>query len=362
MLNVIFSLDYEIHGNGDGCPFELMVEPTNRLLDLFDRYGAKLTIMADVAEILKFREYKEQFGRDDYYYDAIVAQLKDAVRRSHDVQLHLHCSYFNARYENGKWQQDWSEYNFAGLSETRISDVLAIGKTFLEEHLQPVDPNYRCYAFRAANWAVSPSRNVVRGLINNGFEVETSVFKYGRREGLVNFDYSQAPSNMVPWRANENDICRADESGPLLEVPIYCEARYLPAFISPNRIYRALSGRKHRLNYSSNGASRQRPGPWSKLASAFKRHAWKADFNQCTGAQLIGALKRAATTHHHEGQSLPFVLIGHSKLFTRQNERSLRSFLEFVAARPKAFRFGKYRDCYQPKARTESRRVAAATA
>ena len=56
MLSVIHTLDYEIHGNGDGCSHALMVEPTARLLDLFDQFGAKLTIMADVAEILKFRE------------------------------------------------------------------------------------------------------------------------------------------------------------------------------------------------------------------------------------------------------------------------------------------------------------------
>ena len=56
MLRIIFTLDYEIHGNGDGSPLALMVEPTNRLFNLFDEYGAKLTIMADVAEILKFKE------------------------------------------------------------------------------------------------------------------------------------------------------------------------------------------------------------------------------------------------------------------------------------------------------------------
>jgi len=36
------------------------------MLDQFDRYGAKLTILADVAEILKFKEYKEATGRDDF--------------------------------------------------------------------------------------------------------------------------------------------------------------------------------------------------------------------------------------------------------------------------------------------------------
>src|SRR5690606_24977817 len=157
----IHTLDYEIHGNGDGCPYELMVEPTNRMLDLFDRYGAKLTIMADVAEILKFREYRENVGRDDFHYQAIAAQLKDAVRRGHDVQLHLHCSYFNAQFKNGKWAQDWSEYNFAGLPPDRICEVVRIGKEFLETLLRPVVETYRCVAFRAANWSVSPSRNVV---------------------------------------------------------------------------------------------------------------------------------------------------------------------------------------------------------
>ena len=49
VVRVIFTLDYEIHGNGEGCPYELMVEPTARLLRLFDAYGAKLTIMADIA-------------------------------------------------------------------------------------------------------------------------------------------------------------------------------------------------------------------------------------------------------------------------------------------------------------------------
>jgi hypothetical protein len=334
VLNLIFTLDYEIHGNGDGNPDELMVEPTARLLDLLDRYGAKLTIMADVAEILKFREYRDQFGRDDYHYNAIVAQLRDAIARRHDVQLHLHCSYFNARFENGKWNQDWTEYNFAGLSEDRINEVLQVGKSFLENELRPVDPNYRCYAFRAANWAVSPSRNVVRALINNGFEIDTSVFKFGRRDGLVSFDYSHAPDSLGPWRADEEDICRENPVGKLLEFPIYSERRWLGAFVSWNRIQRVLSSRSHRLQ--QNGATAKVAGSarrnrFRKILLPFQRHAWKADFNQCTGRQLSSALKRASTTVKRNGQTTrPLVLIGHSKLFSRANERQLEIFLQEI--------------------------------
>ncbi len=92
-------------------------------------------------------------------------QLRGAVRRGHDVQLHLHASYFNSRYEQGRWQQDWSEYNFAALEAERLNQIVRLGKDYLETLLRPVWPAYECFVFRAANWAVSPSQNVVRALV-----------------------------------------------------------------------------------------------------------------------------------------------------------------------------------------------------
>jgi len=339
MFHIIFTLDYEIHGNGDGCSYALMVEPTRRMMALFERYGAKLTIMADVAEILKFKEYKEQTGRDDYHYGAIAEQLREAVRRGHDVQLHLHSSYFNARHENGRWVQDWSEYNFAGLPFERMDQIVRTGKQFLEDLLKLVSPAYECVAFRAANWAVSPSSNVVRALINNGIRIETSVFKHGRRDGLVSFDYSNAYSDLLPWPVDEDDVCRRNEAGKLVEVPIYCEQRWIGAFLTPSRIYRARMTRNHSVanDYVEAGVgSRAAKSPAEKIIGRLSMlthlHPWKADFNQCTGRQLVAALKRASHKYNGVVGELPFVLIGHSKQFTRANERSLQPFLEFIGA------------------------------
>ena len=134
MLQLVFTLDYEIHGNGDGCPLELMVEPTDRMLDLFDCYGAKLTIMAEVAEILRFREHAVTTGRDQFGYEAIVGQLRRAVASAHDVQLHLHPSYCRAVYRDGRWQQDYASYDLARLGQIKCAyqwrDVLAVGELF----------------------------------------------------------------------------------------------------------------------------------------------------------------------------------------------------------------------------------------
>jgi len=361
MLTSLFTLDYEIHGNGDGCPRELMIEPTDRMMDQFERYGAKLTIMADVAEILKFREYRDTTGRDDYHYEAIAEQLRAAIRRGHDVQLHLHASYINARHEGGRWLQDWADYNFAELPLERLEKLVRLGKDYLEQLLKPVRPEYRCMAFRAANWAVSPSRHVIRALVSNGIEIETSVFKHGRRKGLVSFDYTNAPSELVPWRVDENDICRRDEDGPLTEVPIYCERRWLGAFISVNRVYRAHLSRKHVVRDPGRtppAGSQSGQGLRGRILRAVRlalgRHAWKADFNQCSGRQLVAALQRAEARYGSPTSRLPFVLIGHSKLFTRHNEKSLAPFLAFVADRKDRFGFGTFHDFSPARVSTES--------
>ncbi|HEX3857597.1 MAG TPA: hypothetical protein VHY30_09910 [Verrucomicrobiae bacterium] len=349
MLKILFTLDYEIHGNGEGNPHELMVEPTDRLLRLFDEYGAKLTIMADIAEILKFKEFAEQNGRDGYHYRAIVAQLQNAVRGGHDVQLHIHASYFNAQHDGKKWAQDWSEYDFAGLSLERLDEIVRLGKSELESLLQPVNPDYRCFVFRAANWSVNPGRNVIKALLNNGIKADTSIFKYGRRKGIVSFDYSAADSELVPWRVGEDDLCSRDDGGRLWEFPIYCENRWIGAFLSPNRLYRVAQSRQHRISENpsapvANGlpTSAKNTGLLDKLSVMTKKHAWKADFNQCTGRQLIGALRRAEQRYSNGSDNLPFVLIGHSKLFNRVNEKSLRPFLEFVAGHNRRFEFGTF--------------------
>jgi hypothetical protein len=195
---------------------------------------------------------------------------------------------------------------------------------------------------------VSPSRNVVRALVGNGIRIDTSVFKYGSRSGIVTFDYADAHSPIVPWRADEENICRRNDAGRLTEVPIYCERRWLGAFLTPNRVYRVIMTRAHRISNGDGPGRAPVAQPfWSRLArklsSAMRKQAWKADFNQCMGRQLSSALKRADRQHGTgEGRAIPFVLIGHSKLFTRANERSLRPFLAFVRNHPVRYQFGTF--------------------
>lgn len=350
MFGSLFTLDYEIHGNGEGCPYELMLEPTERMLKLFDQYGAKLTIMADVGEILKFKEYLDQTGEDKFYYRDIVKQLRTALTTGHDVQLHIHSSYFGSQYENGSWSQNWLEYSLAELPYPRLNEIIGICKDFLEDILRPVKPDYRCFAFRAANWSMSPSPNIVRALLNNNITIDSSVWKHGTWDKIVKFDYTNAYSDLIPWPASARDICEKDENSDLLEIPIYCEKRNIWHFVTENRLYRLRQASRHKHPSTKFGYEhpQQVPPKSSKIKRLVnvltKKHAWKMDFNQCTGSQLVGALKRIAAKYGHLQQDLPVVLIGHSKIFTKSNGRSLRHFLEFIRENPRHYYFATFSD------------------
>jgi hypothetical protein len=370
MYKVLFTSDYEIHGSGMGSPKDLVVDPTTRMLDQLDRYGGKLTIMADIGEILKFKEYAEQTGDDRFHWGAIARQLQRAVKTGHDVQLHIHSSYFNATWDepSGYWKQDYSEYDLANLPYERVREMIRKGKRLLEDTCRSAKPDYECFAFRAANWSMQPSPNIVRVLVEEGFRIDTSVWKYGVYDDLVKFDYTGAHSDLVPWPIDEGDVCRRDPEGRLFEFPIYTERQPLWVFLTANRVYRVIAQRLNplpnpdgvidpmssRVPRSKAAGSRRSIAAkvLGKVRALVRQHPWKVDFNQCTGKQLIEGLKRVEARYGHPDAPLPFVLIGHSKTFTSHNERSLRPFLEFVAEHDDRFSFGTFADFEAERYRT----------
>jgi hypothetical protein len=335
MFKIIFTLDYEIHGNGDGQPKDLLITPTNRILALFNKYDAKLTILADIAEILKFKEYKDNTGQDKFHYNKVVEQLQSAIKTGHDVQLHIHSSYMKSEYRNGKWEQCWDEYNLAKLPYKRIFEIIHICKSFLEQVLRDVKPDYKCNVFRAANWSMIPSANIVKALINNGIGIDTSVYKYGTSTGRVVYDYSDAYSDVLPWYVANDNVCKKDPDGKLLEVPIYCERRYFISFITFIRLFRMIRAKlhKHKKTASSKTQDGNTINSMSKFRKIFElflnKHPWKLDFNQATGRQLIKAVKRIEKKYDKSDIDLPIVLIGHSKSFIRYNNKTLKTFLEY---------------------------------
>jgi hypothetical protein len=106
--------------------------------------------------------------------DSWDEQVRDALRKGHDIQLHLHPQWLNADYENGHWHPrgDWSILNY---ERDAAHTMLAGGKQYLENLLQPIDSGYRCLAFRAGALAAAPSDHLFESLATLGIEIDVSI-------------------------------------------------------------------------------------------------------------------------------------------------------------------------------------------
>ena len=337
-----FTLDYEIHGNGDGNPMELMVEPTYRLMNLLEKYHQRLTIMADVAEILCFKRYLAETGRDDYHVAEIEEQLRDAIKREHDVQLHIHSSYFKAVHNGRSFDQCIEEYNMAALPIERIDEMVSECVTYLENLLRPVKKDYKVWLFRAANWSMMPTENLYKVLVKHGITHDTSVFEGGVQGGNVCYDYREAYDNLIAYPASAKNINERDEKGELIELPIYTEMRPFWDFISVVRIFRMVRAKfhKHKKNQESRVESRELKVNADKndnrklsIKSFFRLSPMKMDFNQVSSRGLIRMMRKVmkrVESQESRAESVDVVLIGHSKTFVPYNERTLEPFLKWI--------------------------------
>jgi hypothetical protein len=221
VTRILYSADYELYLGENFLPeTEVLVEPTIGLLAACERIRVPLTLFCDVACIWRYRQ-----EGDDTFPDAAEAQLRDAVRRGHDVQVHLHPHWLHATREDGRWRAPADTFVVGALDDP--APLLARAKAYLEELLRPVDPSYSCIAFRAGNYGLQPDcQRVLAALLETGYEVDSSLVPgLVVRDEISQVDYRG-------WRWPEKNGLFYD----VYEVPI-ATARFGP----PDAFFRRLN-------------------------------------------------------------------------------------------------------------------------
>ncbi len=199
-----------------------VLDPTRRLLDVCDESGARLTIMAEVGEYLWLREH------DAPVATAMEEQWRDALRRGHDVQLHLHVSWLpelGARIEAGIWSGP-QDYLRAADYEGDLVALIGRCKRALEQALEPVDPGYRVTCFRAGAYQVQPFKRLHDALVANDILCDTSVFA-GGLSSERGYDFRLAFSEHQPYLASPYDpqlVAPGDEAR-IVEIPVFTHVR-----------------------------------------------------------------------------------------------------------------------------------------
>lgn len=221
--------DWELYGDGSGDIEQHMFKPAKSILECCNKYGVKYTFFAEFGQQLSMEASGDPALKDS----AITWKkfLQDAVSCGHDVQLHFHPQWIGAVYRSGRWQLDFNKSSIALMNYNAIKAWLLKGKHYLEDLLRPVKPSFRILAHRAGGWMIQPSKNLVRALLEIGIIADCSVIK-GLTAGnpifgSVNFQY--APSALIPWYANENDMAKMNQSpSGLICIPTFAQTVFLP--------------------------------------------------------------------------------------------------------------------------------------
>ena len=144
------------------------------LLEIYRKHGARTTFLPDLMQQLRFRSLAASHPELKIMADSWDEHVREAFRQGHDIQLHLHPQWLNAKYENGRWRLDgdWSILNYD--REAAVA-MLSDSKQYLETLLQPIDSSYRCLAFRAGALAAAPSDHLFKSLASLGIQLDVSI-------------------------------------------------------------------------------------------------------------------------------------------------------------------------------------------
>jgi len=213
MIECIFTIDYELYGNGEGSLKELVYEPAERLMAIFQKRNARFVPFVEVSEM----EMIESQGTDSAIA-LVKKQIKDFHKKGFELGLHLHPHWYNGRYENGRWRLNYSEYNLCTLPQERIIQIvdraLAYFRNILGDDFTP-------FSFRAGNWLFQPTQPAAKVLAERGIKVDSSVFKGGLQH-QHKLDYRLALRNGYFWRFMDQ-VDMPKSGGALLELPIYTQ-------------------------------------------------------------------------------------------------------------------------------------------
>jgi len=345
MIHLILSLDYEIFGNASGDVRRDMIEPTDRLLTLCNKYGAKLSIMFEVGEYWAMKE-AEDVGLlllDYSPSDEIEDQMRLAVKCGHDVQLHLHPWWIGAEFEDNRWRLNPDYRRITDLPNGlgSVDDLLSVvgvlsrGKQTLEALIRPVCIDYECLVYRAAMFWGQPSKELISGMKEAGLVADSSVIKGLYETDPVPTDYRKAASETGYWWTGTEDISELGPRGQqIIEFPVYSKmSPYLYNF-KWTKLRTTLKRRSvERDNVHGHGMMEARQSSDSQgtiLKKFLSNQPLKYDFCKLGANDMIRGLRRLMKKDLRDKDDFgtPVVMLGHSKDFW--NDRNLEMFLRYI--------------------------------
>ncbi|HTA62763.1 MAG TPA: hypothetical protein VK835_09920 [Bacteroidia bacterium] len=213
--NILLTFDYEPYlGSTSGSSEKCILQPTNALRGILNKYDAKAIFFVDVLYIFNLKKKIELHES----VNSIIAQLKTLYAEGHYIFPHIHPHWLDATYLSDKKQFsliNLSHYSLVSLGSQQIENLFKESICFLKE----IGISYPKWGYRAGGWCIQPFNLFRDVFIAEGIMYEFSVLPgYKNDNQNQAFDFSLTKTNQ-PYLFL-NDVEKEDLKGKFVEFPI----------------------------------------------------------------------------------------------------------------------------------------------
>ncbi len=325
LLKIFLTYDYELFfGDNSGTIEKCLLEPTNYLLEISEKYQVPMTFFVDVGYLIKLEQFASKFANLNQDFIKVKNQIHLMIQNGHDIQLHVHPHWEKSIYDGTKWVMNVTgNYKLADFSDEEIEDILTRYKAYLEQLI-----GRKTFAFRAGGWCIQPFQRFSNIFSKLNIKIDSSVFYGGRfySEDYA-FDFTAAPKKSS-YRFTE-DVCLENENGNFLELPI-SSWRYSPLFYWRLYIKGRLNPDRHKM--VGDGNFLRQPG---RKKSVLTNFTWNHVSTDGYYASKLNQIERRFVKNNIENM----VVIGHPKSMTKYSFQRLDHFLKRNRTKHKFFTF-----------------------
>lgn len=355
LLHLCITFDHELFfGENYYSDEEILIKPTSKIVDILDKYNIKATFFTDVCSI----DMHKNLCLDEY--PALMEeQLKDLIKRGHDVQLHIHSNWYKSKFINKKWEFDTESfrihtYGFEPKSKEKITanNIIKKGKEYLENILKPIDANYKCVAYRAGGFCIQPESELFKVLYDNNIRIDSSVAKGLHTESnTLKYSFLNMPKKINWWVSPEEgiEIDSKNREESLFEIPIGTINRKPQKwFISKKNIpYKKM---ERRGTYISTNVVEKKQNLLVKIINRIKS-AWNMPLVLSLDTYRADTLYKMVSDYLIHNNCVKndyyIAVIGHPKLIIGERLETLEEFVKMVTDKMPLVKFSTMQDVYK---------------
>ncbi len=316
---LLLTLDYELYGNGSGNVFRHIIEPTNKILDICKSHNVYLTIFFEVVEYWKLKEEWDKgnkMGYEENPTSVMIEQIQKAYSEGHDVQLHLHPQWVDAKWNERRWvvnNKEWRLGDFRKDNPSELYSLIKKGKETLEEIIKPIDSTYECRIIRAGGYNVQPSYEIVKVMKQLKIVADSSIVPGSVENGSLScYDFTTVPTDKGIWECGENLENKGNNEIfelPIVTFPIVRFRKYL----SWEKLRSIMQNRRSAKETFNAKTSKKdtKVGKWGRIQYFFGQEFQTWDF--CLFSKSLH--KKYLNKINQQRKRNFFVLVGHPKSF-----------------------------------------------